>query len=129
MAEREGFEPSIRFCRILTFQASAFDHSATAPHALEGGSLSCGAALGKGMVELPSRQDPRLHLAAPVIPFRQTISDKDIVPAASAIPEQSLSARRYNFCGPYARRDGKADHDRRHGKGDQESRISGRLDA
>ena len=35
MAEREGFEPSIRFCRILTFQASAFDHSATAPHALD----------------------------------------------------------------------------------------------
>ena len=33
MAEREGFEPSIRFCRILTFQASAFDHSATAPSA------------------------------------------------------------------------------------------------
>ena len=37
MAEREGFEPSIRFCRILTFQASAFDHSATAPHALDEG--------------------------------------------------------------------------------------------
>jgi predicted Zn-dependent protease with MMP-like domain len=35
VAEREGFEPSIRFWRILTFQASAFDHSATAPHALE----------------------------------------------------------------------------------------------
>jgi hypothetical protein len=33
VAEREGFEPSIRFWRILTFQASAFDHSATAPHA------------------------------------------------------------------------------------------------
>ena len=33
------FEPSIRFCRILTFQASAFDHSATAPHALEGARL------------------------------------------------------------------------------------------
>ena len=32
LAEREGFEPSIRFWRILTFQASAFDHSATAPH-------------------------------------------------------------------------------------------------
>ena len=31
VAEREGFEPSIRLCRILTFQASAFDHSATAP--------------------------------------------------------------------------------------------------
>lgn len=37
LAEREGFEPSIRFWRILTFQASAFDHSATAPRALEGG--------------------------------------------------------------------------------------------
>ncbi len=36
MAERQGFEPWIRFWRILTFQASAFDHSATAPHALEG---------------------------------------------------------------------------------------------
>src|SRR3546814_14756085 len=36
LAEREGFEPSIRFWRILTFQASAFDHSATAPHVLEG---------------------------------------------------------------------------------------------
>lgn len=35
LAEQEGFEPSIRFCRILTFQASAFDHSATAPHALD----------------------------------------------------------------------------------------------
>jgi hypothetical protein len=33
LAEREGFEPSIRFWRILTFQASAFDHSATAPAA------------------------------------------------------------------------------------------------
>ena len=45
MAEREGFEPSIRFWRILTFQASAFDHSATAPHTLEGGHLgSCGQA-------------------------------------------------------------------------------------
>jgi hypothetical protein len=32
MAERQGFEPWIRFWRILTFQASAFDHSATAPH-------------------------------------------------------------------------------------------------
>ena len=41
MAEREGFEPSIRFCRILTFQASAFDHSATAPHfCLPGGLLA-----------------------------------------------------------------------------------------
>jgi predicted Zn-dependent protease with MMP-like domain len=36
VAEREGFEPSIRLCRILTFQASAFDHSATAPHSLDG---------------------------------------------------------------------------------------------
>ena len=37
VAEREGFEPSIRFWRILTFQASAFDHSATAPHCLTSG--------------------------------------------------------------------------------------------
>ena len=32
MAEKEGFEPSIR-CRIHTFQACAFDHSATSPWA------------------------------------------------------------------------------------------------
>ena len=36
VAEQEGFEPSIRGCRIHTFQACAFDHSATAPHALSG---------------------------------------------------------------------------------------------
>ncbi len=30
LAEREGFEPSIR-CRIHTFQACAFSHSATSP--------------------------------------------------------------------------------------------------
>ncbi len=30
VAEREGFEPSIR-CRIHTFQACAFDHSAISP--------------------------------------------------------------------------------------------------
>ena len=34
MAEREGFEPSMGFWPILTFQASAFDHSATAPHCI-----------------------------------------------------------------------------------------------
>ena len=47
MAEREGFEPSIRFWRILTFQASAFDHSATAPHALEADPLRAGGPQGK----------------------------------------------------------------------------------
>src|SRR5688572_27297556 len=47
LAEREGFEPSIRFCRILTFQASAFDHSATAPHALERAHLVGGGDQGK----------------------------------------------------------------------------------
>ena len=31
MAEREGFEPSIRDYRIHTFQACAFSHSATSP--------------------------------------------------------------------------------------------------
>ena len=34
MAEQEGFEPSIRGYRIHTFQACAFDHSATAPRSL-----------------------------------------------------------------------------------------------
>ena len=47
MAEREGFEPSIRFWRILTFQASAFDHSATAPHALESGPVEARQGRGK----------------------------------------------------------------------------------
>ena len=52
MAEREGFEPSIRFCRILTFQASAFDHSATAPHTLEMARLAGEIAAGKrGVLE------------------------------------------------------------------------------
>ena len=32
VAEQEGFEASIRGYRIHTFQACAFDHSATAPH-------------------------------------------------------------------------------------------------
>ena len=32
MAVREGFEPSVRF-RTHTFQACAFDHSATSPAA------------------------------------------------------------------------------------------------
>lgn len=31
MAEREGFEPSRSFGPLHTFQACAFDHSATAP--------------------------------------------------------------------------------------------------
>jgi hypothetical protein len=30
-AERKGFEPLIRLWRIHTFQACAFDHSATSP--------------------------------------------------------------------------------------------------
>src|SRR3954469_1569041 len=51
VAEREGFEPSIRFWRILTFQASAFDHSATAPHALEGGRSSRASPSGQGAME------------------------------------------------------------------------------
>ncbi len=31
MAEREGFEPSIRYYRIHTFQACSFNHSDTSP--------------------------------------------------------------------------------------------------
>ena len=33
MAEREGFEPSRRDYRLHAFQACAFSHSATSPHA------------------------------------------------------------------------------------------------
>src|SRR3546814_19956636 len=64
MAEREAFEPSIRFLRILTFQASAFDHSATAPHCTGGGSLSCVGALGTGMLYFPFH--PMLDRAMPI---------------------------------------------------------------
>jgi hypothetical protein len=35
MAEREGFEPSIRYNRILDFESSAFDHSATFPASVD----------------------------------------------------------------------------------------------
>ena len=74
MAEREGFEPSMRFCRILTFQASAFDHSATAPHALEGGRLGKLGHWGK--------------LAAPLLPplWRQAMARRfDHPPSAEEI--------------------------------------------
>ena len=64
MAEREGFEPSIRFCRILTFQASAFDHSATAPRALEARRLARAGTIGK---PLRSERSPA-KLAAMLIP-------------------------------------------------------------
>lgn len=32
VAEREGFEPSIRTSRIPDFESGAFDHSAISPH-------------------------------------------------------------------------------------------------
>ena len=34
MAEREGFEPSVRFGRTHDFQSCAFDHSAISPNTL-----------------------------------------------------------------------------------------------
>ena len=43
LAERKGFEPSIRFWRIHTFQACAFDHSATSlmlNHKVQGAQIS-----------------------------------------------------------------------------------------
>ena len=76
MAEREGFEPSIRFWRILTFQASAFDHSATAPHAGVW-RLGAGARFGKVIARASSAWQPRAMFslvlavafqAAPVVP-------------------------------------------------------------
>ena len=41
LAEREGFEPSIR-CRIHTFQACAFNHSAISPKILPHGHFANG---------------------------------------------------------------------------------------
>ena len=38
MAEREGFEPSIRY-RIHTFQACSFSHSDISPDSILGGSI------------------------------------------------------------------------------------------
>jgi hypothetical protein len=34
LAEREGFEPSIRYKRIHTFQACSFSHSDTSPESI-----------------------------------------------------------------------------------------------
>lgn len=107
MAERQGFEPWIRFWRILTFQASAFDHSATAPHepdarncklresgsysiALEGGSLSRGSAGGKGMLYFPARplsdrfMTSRLAAAllAPFVATAAMAADPPVTPSA-----------------------------------------------
>src|SRR5690606_661580 len=68
VAEREGFEPSIRGCRIHTFQACAFDHSATAPHAAvarrpgKGAHLAGGARLYKrAACPAPDGRLPRRH--------------------------------------------------------------------
>ena len=41
VAEREGFEPSIRYKRIHTFQACAFDHSAISPIFVPQDKLDC----------------------------------------------------------------------------------------
>ena len=42
MAERVGFEPTIQGYRIHTFQACAFDHSATAPSGCASSAAACG---------------------------------------------------------------------------------------
>ena len=36
LAEREGFEPSVRFCRTQHFQCCTFDHSDTSPFGAPG---------------------------------------------------------------------------------------------
>ncbi len=41
VAERKGFEPSIRLWRIHTFQACAFDHSATSLYYLPLFEMEC----------------------------------------------------------------------------------------
>ena len=72
MAEEEGFEPSIRFWRIHTFQACAFNHSATPPFGayvampvnLEGGNLTapppCGNARPADFAQITTREPPSL---------------------------------------------------------------------
>jgi cyclophilin family peptidyl-prolyl cis-trans isomerase len=92
LAERQGFEPWMSFWPILTFQASAFDHSATAPHALECGrpsaveGVSQGVALCKvgGMKKL--LLIPLLLAAAPAPPAapKPAPSPNEIVATAKA---------------------------------------------
>ena len=48
LAEREGFEPSIRRRRIPDFESGAFDHSATSPDSCSTGLIS-GAVLGSSL--------------------------------------------------------------------------------
>jgi cyclophilin family peptidyl-prolyl cis-trans isomerase len=95
MAERQGFEPWMSFWPILTFQASAFDHSATAPHALEFGrpsderGLSQGSALCKSvwMNKIAALLVLSLTAAAPAPPAAPpapTPSPAEIVAAAKA---------------------------------------------
>jgi hypothetical protein len=55
MAERVGFEPTIRGYRIHTFQACAFDHSATAPHAMSGTRPSRAGRLAQGVAAWQDR--------------------------------------------------------------------------
>ena len=48
LAEREGFEPSIRYKRIHTFQACSLSHSDTSPESINSLSTSCALVLHVG---------------------------------------------------------------------------------
>ena len=86
MAEREGFEPSIRFCRILTFQASAFDHSATAPHARKAAHVGGTRAEGNGVATL------RLHLTCPYAPAMRRFETPPSADEIEALARRALDA-------------------------------------
>ena len=101
MAEREGFEPSIRLCRILTFQASAFDHSATAPHALEAASpsvrggrsqaIALACRVGQHRAMYPFLLALAAWQATPAAPFPPPSSPADAQPGDwRAIPDDEL---------------------------------------
>lgn len=58
MAEKEGFEPSIRYKRIHTFQACAFDHSAISPTCY----LSFGKRIKTAPIELTGAQNKLVYV-------------------------------------------------------------------
>jgi predicted Zn-dependent protease with MMP-like domain len=93
VAEREGFEPSIRFCRILTFQASAFDHSATAPAAPERVHNSRIALEERSFKKAGAKEQPcRLGLPAPMRTRMRRFGTPPSADEIEAIARRTLQA-------------------------------------
>ena len=66
MAEREGFEPSVRFWRTHTFQACSFDRSDTSPE------MQCPASAGRARESLYQGRGDRNAM----IPYRQDSAEE-----------------------------------------------------